>query len=89
MSLSRESAARLHRMAQQWARAIACEAAEHGVPNSFGVLELAGKYQGLKKREGYHLGTSRIAELIARLGMPVLYLNGRFYVSQPAPEASR
>jgi hypothetical protein len=74
-----------------WGKALENEIAQHGRPNSFGVMELAGEY-GLRPRDGYYLGDCRLSELWERLGGEKFgpcptYKRGRFYFeAPPCPE---
>lgn len=69
-----------HRVAK-WGGALKREAAEHGVPNTWGVVELALLY-GLTKRHGYYLGFCRLRELSAAAGHEVTYSKGRFAIGK-------
>lgn len=79
--ISKRAEARLRQILSQWARALARSVEEHGTPNSFGVVELAGEFN-LTRRDGYRLGRERLQELQARLhGFVLNYKSGRFTVS--------
>lgn len=69
----------------RWTIALKHAVAEHGRPNSFGVVELAVEY-GLRKRDGYFFGQKYMFDLWQMLGgrdgwgsCPT-YAKGRFYV---------
>lgn len=79
-------AQRLETALRHWANAIRYESAEHGRPNSFGVLELAGEFGNLDKRDGYRIGQRYLVRLWECLGGRVgwgsrpTYSKGRIYV---------
>lgn len=87
MSISRAAEARLLERLLTWSNALKHARKEHGTPNSFGVVELAGEY-GLTKAHGYYLGFCRTPDLTSWCGFPVEYAKGRFYVDQRAPRKS-
>lgn len=79
--ISKRAEARLRQILSQWARAISISVEEHGTPNSFGVVELAGEFN-LVRRDGYRLGRERLQELQARVhGFVLHYKHGRFHAS--------
>lgn len=78
--ISKKAEARLRQILSQWGRALSISVEEHGAPNSFGVVELAGEFN-LKKRDGYRLGRERLVELQSRVyGFTLTYAKGRFSV---------
>lgn len=95
MSLSEAGKVKLHRILFTWTRALTKSIDEHGIPNSFGVIELAGEFN-LNPRDGYRLGQTRISYLhdwllmdcssvayaaqFANDGPKIRYRKGRFYV---------
>lgn len=76
----------IQRRIETWGAALKRGAAEHGVPNSFGVIELAGEYRGLDVKEGYYLGKTRCFELTEFTGYAVSYERGRFVLSERVPD---
>lgn len=85
MSLSNDGKVKLADILARWSTALKRAAAEHGRPNSFGVVELAEEYR-LTKRDGYRIGQTRLPDLHNWLGgrdgwgSAPTYSKGRFYV---------
>ncbi len=91
MSLTHQQGATLSRRLTKWSSALVKEIEKHGVPNTFGVVEIAGEYN-LSKKDGYALNPNkgRFPELVtwvnARLPLAeeveMEYKRGRFYVKK-------
>lgn len=64
---------------RRWSEVLKHAIEEHGRPNSFGVVELAGEYR-LQKSDGYYLGYHRILDFSEACGGGVTYSHGRFIV---------
>lgn len=87
MSLQRAAESKLIRMLAAYGAALMHETAQHGLPNSYSVSELAREYFHLRPRDGYHLGHCRVRELqkvLIQLGCvaTVSYVKGRFHLAK-------